>query len=230
MFDNIKFDSSIRLPVSKEFRKLKIDPHSLEFQTKSLENTLSLYEVRKNKRIYKDNKKINYHGIINFGACHITDTVTYNLDYEAKFTDGFFKSLKLIKHEVWNHESRKLQHEKLLKNVKKRNNKLSLRILRFLEKNLILYPLNILGLDLKQVGLGTLSSSSKNIIINFYCPKIVLGYKKEHKNNKSYGLSLDCISTELLYEKTQYSSSFSCKLLGFGFSVFNHLNFWDVYS
>lgn len=227
MFDNIKFDPSIKLPVSKEFRSLKIDPHSLEFQTKSLENTLSFYEVKKNKRIYKDDKKINYHGIINFGACYITDTVTYNLDYEAKFTDGLLKSLKLIKHDVWNHESRKLQHEKLLENVKKRNNKLSLRILRFLEKNLILYPLNFLGLDLKQVGLGTLSS--KDIIINFYCPKVVLGYKKEYKD-KSYGVSLDQIATELLYEKTQYSSSFSCKLLGFGFSVSSYLNFGDVYS
>ena len=45
MFDYIKFDPSIKLPVSKEIRSLKIDPHSLEFQTKSLENTLSFYEV-----------------------------------------------------------------------------------------------------------------------------------------------------------------------------------------
>jgi hypothetical protein len=216
MFDYIEVDKSIKLPVFKEFRSLKIDPHSLELQTKSLENTLSNYKIKKDKKLYLNDDKINYHGIIDFGAYHVTDTVDYSLDYEAKFTDGILKSIKLLSHKVIEHESNKLKHDKLFENIKKHNNRLLLRFLLFIQRILILYPLNFMGFDFKQFMLGNLSSS--NCLLTFYCPKLVLGYKKDFKD-KSYGFSIENIDTQIVFNKTKYSSEFLFRILGFGFCL-----------
>jgi hypothetical protein len=221
MFDYVKIDQSIKLPVSKEFRSLKIDPHSLEFQTKSLDNCLISYEIKKDKRLYENNKKNTYHGMIYFGACHITDTVTYSLEYQAKFTDGLLKNIKLLEYKSFQHESRSLQHQKLLENVKKNNKRPITNILRFFEKTLVLYPLNFFGFNFTQGSLGVLTSENFNIV--FYCPKVVLGYKKDY-NDKFYGLSLDQIATEFVFHKRQYTSSFSFRVLGFGFLILNYGN------
>lgn len=223
MFDYIKIDQSIKLPVSKELRSLKIDPHILELQTKSLENTLSTFIIKNNKRIYKDNKKINYHGTINFGACHITDTVTYSLDYEAKFTDGLLKSIKLIGHKIYKHESRKKQHEKLLERSKKDNNNFFRKFLLIAEKVFVLHPLNFFGMNLSQ-SFWPGNLRSKDYLITFHCPKIILGYKKDNKDN-TYGISISNITTELCYHKSIYVKEFSCKLLGFGFVFSKFANY-----
>lgn len=214
MFDYIEVDKSIKLPVFKEFRSLKIDPHSLDLQTKSLEKTLSNYEIKKDKKLYLNGDKINYHGIIDFGAYHVTDTVDYLLDYEAKFTDGMLKSIKLKDHRVIEHESNKVKHERLFENLKNRNNRPLLRFFLFIERVLVLYPLNFIGFNFKQSMLGTLSGS--NFLLTFYCPKLVLGYKKDYKY-KSYGFSIENIDTQIVFNKTEYSSEFLFKILGFGF-------------
>lgn len=226
MFDYIKIDSSIKLPVSKEFRSLKIDPHTLELQTKSIENTLSTFIIKKNKRIYKDNKKINYHGIIDFGTCYVTDTVTYCLDYEAKFSDGLLKNIKLSAHKTYEHESRQKQHEKILEKSKKNNDKFLRKFLLFIEKVFVLYPLNFLGLNFYQ-GFWPGSLRNKNYLITFHCPKLVFGYKKDHKDN-TYGISIDKITTELCFHKSVYAKEFSCKLLGFGFVVSKFDNYFGM--
>lgn len=219
MFDYIKIDKSIKIPVSKEFKSLGIDPHDLEYQTKSLDNSLNVYEIRKNKKIYdENNKNLNYHGIIDFGSYYDSDTIDYFLDYKAKFTDGILKYIKLIKYQAVSHESRSEKNKEFIERAKKEKNRISVRLASFLERLLVVYPLNLLGFNFKQTAPGLVTDGNYTLV--FYCPKIIIGYKKD-RSVSTFGFSIDRITTEACFIKSFYRKELSIKFLGFGFSIFN---------
>jgi hypothetical protein len=106
MFDYIKVDKSIHLPLPEEMKKFDI-----EFQTKSLDNAMSAYLIADDRNLYELDapwdcekksdepvKKINlqYHGKIRFYAYEHTDTLDFCADFEAKFTDGTLDTINLI--------------------------------------------------------------------------------------------------------------------------------------
>lgn len=224
MFDYLKIESSIKIPVSKEFKSLKIDPHTLEFQTKDLDNCLDVYTIKNNKKLYKENKLTHHHGIINFGSLHPTDTIDYFLDYQAKFTDGILKNIKLVKYYTTKHESRELTIKKLNEKSKKNKSKLSYKLLKGIQEIFIKKPLSLLGLKLKNDNIGILTNK-KDFFISFHKPKITFLYKSENLSSKSYGISISEITTELLFTNTNYSKELSFRILGFGIKILKYKDF-----
>jgi len=198
MFDYIKIDSSIKIPLNKELRSLKVNPHEFDFQTKDLDNLLISYEIKKNKRLYKDKKPTRYHGEIIFGTFYDTETTDYFIDYKAKFTEGVLQSIKLISCNSSCNKKRKENSIKIQEKLEKRQKTFRYKICSFFRKKI-------------------------GISINFHHPKISF-YKKDYFFTK-YGISLSELNTELIFGKNKSNWVISFKVLGFGFSVRNKINF-----
>lgn len=231
MFDYISIEDKSILPVPENFT---LDLETFEFQTKSLEQTLCLYTIGKDNLLYQENhiepvdnsnsiekaarKKVDFHGVINFGAYHSTDLIDYSLEYEAKFTDGVLQDIKLLSFDKYKHESRSVSIKELLDRAEKRKNRLSYKSVMLLQRLLIVYPLKLFGLDFSCKNIGTISSSDRTII--FYKPRL----SKVTINTdytKGYSLFLEA-SNELSYRKYESGSSFTIKFLGFGFNINKH--------
>lgn len=226
MFDYIRFKNYSILPKPEGF---PLDLAILDFQTKSLDNAMYLYEVSEDKYLYcEDNpfgeepnrkSRIDFHGIINFGAYEVTDLVDYSLEYEAKFTDGVLQDVKLLSYKTYDHESKKKQIEEFKKEYERKNNKLSLKLIRAIN-SIFAFPFSLIGFTSNIPGVFR----SKNNLLTFHFPKIILGRKKEFRAT-SYGLSIDKTTTEIRFSKTLASKEFSLKLLGIGFEF---VNFEDI--
>jgi hypothetical protein len=204
MFDYIKTGSDINVPIPEEMKFLS----KFEFQTKSLDNTLSVYLIDNDHHFYltdvffeeddqkntkvKEKNKIDYHGKIVFGCYEQTDLIDYLADFEAKFTDGVLQDIKLLNYKKIEHDSLELRREKLLERQRKENRKFSTKLKRNITSILSRFDLR-LKLD---------------------TPKIVLFYKPDYQEKK-YGLFLD--NTGFYLKKTEYLSEFVFKILGFGF-------------
>lgn len=225
MFDSIRFEEISMLPKPEGF---DLDTGDLDFQTKSLDNALYLYEISKDKYLYREDgplrvddvkesrrQRMDFHGVINFGAYKTTDLVDYSLEYEAKFTDGVLQDVKLLSYKTYDHESRKKQTESLLERQRTEDKKILNRIQRFLNKVIFSPIFNFFGLP--------------NARLHFSCPNLVLFYKPTDRE-KNYGLYFDEISTGVCLKKTKYSTVFSCKLLGFGFVYHNFKTIDFVYD
>jgi len=229
IFDYIKFEDQVSIPKPENFN---LDLKDLEFQTKSFDPSMSLYIVKNDGSLYQEgffnDKKevqVNFHGKVIFYAYHQTDLADYILDYEAKFTDGLLKEIKLINYEVVEHESLKLKREKLLKEINKENNRITRKLCFLLSKIFIIYPLGFFGI--KVVTLSPGSFRGKNYLLTFHKPEIIFGYKKDSFKRKIYGISFNKITTELCVVKASVSKEFSFKILGFGIvlSIFEKINF-----
>lgn len=224
MFDRIVLDKEVFLPLPEEMHKFQ----RLEYQTKSLDCTLSTYLINADGYLYLTNRdyesddlieekeRIDYHGIINFGAYEATDLIDYSVDFEAKFTDGVLQNIKLIKFKTFEHESKKKQQEKFREKSRIEENKITSKVYRLLDKFIFSPIFKFFGLP--------------NARLSFSCPNLVLFYKPTHRD-KNYGLYFDEISTGICLKKNKFVTNFSCKFLGFGF-VYNNFkpNFGDVYS
>ena len=196
MFDHIEIDKSIKIPLNKELRALRVDPHSFEFQTKDLDNVLSVYKIKKNKRLYKDKKATRHHGEIIFGTFYSTSTMDYIVDYKAKFTEGVLQSIKLIRCDSFSNEERRKKNKEFEEKIKRMKKSFSYRFSSFFRETF-------------------------GISIKFYYPRLFF-YKKDYSLN-NYGISLSGLDTELLFKKGEFSKEFSFKLFGFGFSINNIL-------
>ena len=213
MFDRIVLDEEVSIPLPEEMFKFK----SIEYQTKSLDCTLSTYLISDNGYLYltssyesddliKEKERICYHGIINFGAYETTDLIDYSVDFEAKFTDGVLQNIKLIKFKTFEHESKKKQQEKFREKSRIEEKKITRKLYRFLDKFMFSPIFKFFGLP--------------NARLSFSCPNLVLFYKPTHRD-KNYGLYFDEISTGICLKKNKFVTNFSCKFLGFGF-VYNN--------
>ena len=210
MFDRIVLDKEVAVPIPEEMTQFK----DIEYQTKSLDCTLSTYSIESDKRLYlidreydsesskKEKKLIDYHGVINFGAYETTDLIDYSVDFEAKFTDGVLQNIRLIKFQKFEHDSRKNKQDEFREQLRIEEKKISRRLSRFLN-NFIFSPV------FKSIG-------KPSARLDFSCPNLVLFYKPTNRG-KSYGLYFDEISTGICLKKTNYITVFSCKFLGFGF-------------
>lgn len=225
MFDYIKFEDISILPKPEGF---ELNMEGLEFQTKSLDNALYLYEIGQDKYLYREDGpfkedqkeprrrcRVDFHGIINFGAYEVTDLIDYHLEYEAKFTDNILKNVKLLSYKTYNHESKEARIKQIIEKSKKENNRLSRKLLLFVQKILVVYPLKVFGFNFTSNMLGVLRDGNHSL--SFYCPKVVLGYKNNFR--KIYGISIDQLITEICFSKSLASKEFSFKILGFGFTL-----------
>lgn len=234
MFDYITFENKVDLPVPENFN---MDLKTFEFQTKSLDNCLYLYTIGNDGFLYQENyiesvestektvvvgkplrKKVDFHGMINFGAYHITDLIDYSLEYEAKFTDGVLQSIKLLSFDKYTHQSRSESMKELLERVEKRKNSWSYKTAMLLQKLLIVYPLKLFRSDFSAKSIGIVSSDTCTIA--FYKPR----FSKTKINTdytKGYSLFLEA-NNEFSYRKYDSGSSFTTKLLGFGISINRH--------
>lgn len=231
MFDYINVENKVILPLPLDFN---MDLKTFEFQTKSLDRGMFLYTIANDNFLYQENhiepvdnsnsiekaarKKVDFHGVINFGAYHITDLVSYSLEYEAKFTDGVLQNIKLLSFDKYEHKSRSESMRELLSKAKKRQSSLSYKIVILLQKLLLVYPLKLFRLDFSTKSIGILSSN--NCTIAFYKPR----FSKTKINTdytKGYSLFLEA-NNELSYRKYDSGSSFTIKCLGFGFSINRH--------
>lgn len=233
LFDYIEVEDEIELPKPDNF-ELK----NLEFQTKSLECSMLNYIIANDRCLYveqrispldeevkKERKKIDFHGIIDFGAYEQTDLVDHIIDYQAKFTDGVLSDIKLIKYETQFHESIKERMKKL--HEKQEKNSFFFR----LQKYLIIYPLRLFGLEFHANGIGVFRS--KNCAFSFHCPKIYFGFGTESSfDSKFYGLWLDSTTTDISFKKSKYTKEIKFKILGFGFAVsfFKEFNFSSIFG
>ena len=228
MFDYIKFEDTSLLPKPEGF---DLDMEKVSFQTKSLDNCLYLFEVSKDKYLYREDGpfredpkepsrkcRIDFHGVINFGAYEVTDLLDHSIEYEAKFTDGILQDIKLLSYKTYTHESKKLQREKLKEEYQKENNKITRKFINFLQKIFIIYPLRLVGFNFESNAIGVFRSQNQDYALCLYCPKIIFGYAKQLRG-VSYGFSLDKITTEICLYKYLVSKEFSFKILGFGFSL-----------
>lgn len=215
MFDTVEIDESIKLTSFKELRSIKIDPRNLNLQTKSLDNTLSHY-VLKNKSLYKDNKKINFHGLLDFYGSHLHKNKIYFVEYIAKFTDGVLQNIKLNKKGVESYNK--------LKEIETPKPKLFKKILNFIMKVFVIFPLNLLGYNLKQVCLGC--ASNNTLYIKFNCPKIIFLYRKIYFS-KTFGFAIEDIDTHITYSPGEGHKTFSLKILGFGITISKYKNILD---
>lgn len=231
MFDYIAIEDKSILPVPENF---SLDLENFEFQTKSLEQTLCLYTIGKDNLLYQENyieptensttiekaarKKVDFHGVINFGAYHITDLVSYSLEYEAKFTDGVLQNIKLLSFDKYEHESRSVSIKEILNRAEKRKNRLSYKSVMLLQKLLIVYPLKLFGLDFSSKRIGMVSSNDCSI--SFYKPRFSRT-KINTDYSKGYTLFLETYN-EFSYRKYDDGSSLTVKFLGFGFSINRH--------
>lgn len=231
MFDYIAIEDKSILPVPENFT---LDLETFEFQTKSLEQTLSLYTIGKDNLLYQENhieptenpttiekavrKKVAFHGVMNFGAYHITDLVSYSLEYEAKFTDGVLQNVKLLSFDKYEHKSRSESMRELLDKAKKRESILYYKAVILLQDLLIVYPLKLFGLDFSSKRIGMISSNDSSI--SFYKPRFSRT-KINTDYSKGYTLFLETYN-EFSYRKYDERSSFTVKVLGFGFSINRH--------
>jgi hypothetical protein len=225
MFDSIRFENSSMLPKPENF---ELDLEKLDFQTKSLENALYVYEISEDKFLYKKDElfrenptnepvkkhKVDFHGIINFGAYESTDLIDYSIEYEAKFTDGVLQNVKLLEYKTYDHESKKKQREQFIEEYKRKNNKWSSRLIKAIN-SFFSFPFKLIGFTSISTGIF---KSKRNNLLKFYFPKIILGKKNDFRRT-IYGLSIDKITTEIKFSKTTIGSSkeFSFKILGIGF-------------
>lgn len=228
MFDYIIVEEGINLPIPEEM----IGLGEIEYQTKSLDKTLSFYLIGKDKNLYltdsffeedktkiKEKLKIDYHGVIKFGAYKTTDLVDYSLDFEAKFTDGILQDIRMVGFEKFFHESRSKTKEDFLNRQKIYKRKISTRLSNAI-KNYIIYPI------FKFFGL----SYSR---IEFCCPEIVFLRRvirnafSQHNFETKYGFFASKIDTGICFSKSKYSSQFVCKFLGFGF-IYQNFNPIDI--
>lgn len=194
MFDHIEIDKSIKIPLSKDLRSLKVDPHNFEFQTKDLDNILCVYKIKKNKKIYKNKKAIRYHGEIIFGTFYSTSTIDYIIDYKAKFTEGVLQSIKLVRCDSFSNEERKKKRKEIEEKIKKYQKSFYYKLSSFVR--------NTFGIS-----------------VRFYYPKLFL-YKKDYSLS-NYGIALSELDTELLFKKGEFFKEFSFKFFGFGLSISN---------
>jgi hypothetical protein len=212
MFDYICLGDQVAMPVPEEMVNFK----NIQYQTKSLDNTLSCYFIENDGYLYvrenfyeeedkkdlKEKKKLFYHGIIRFYAYETTDLVDYCADFDAKFTDGVLQDIKLINFKKNEHASRKQTMDRLLELQRNKEKSFSRKIGKFFHK-FIFYPIfKFVGLPLARFRLTY--------------PNFVLFYKPCYKEQR-YGLYLEEISTGVCLRKTKYSVVFSFKVLGFGF-------------
>lgn len=234
MFDYITFENKVVLPVPENFN---MDLKTFEFQTKSLDRAMFLYTIGNDGFLYQENyiesvestektvvvgkplrKKVDFHGMINFGAYHTTDLVDYSLEYEAKFTDGVLQSIKLLSFDKYTHQSRSESMKELLERVEKRKNSWSYKTAMLLQKLLIVYPLKLFRSDFSAKSIGIVSSDTCTIAFykpRFFKTKINTDYTKE------YSLFLET-SNEISQRKYASGNSFKVKCLGFGFSIDRH--------
>jgi hypothetical protein len=217
MFDYISFEEGVTLPIPQEMLGFE----SVQYQTKSLDRTMSFYFVGKDGFLYLTNefsenkeekKKIDYHGLINFYSYEITDLIDYSCDYQAKFTDGILQDIKLISFNKIEHESVSEKRKRFIANQKSESKKVSRRISRFIRKYLFSPISSFLGLD--------------NTRLDFHSPDVTCLYGSDSRENK-YGLYFDKISTGVCLKKTKFSTVFIFTILGFGFSLhsFKPFNF-----
>jgi hypothetical protein len=216
MFDYISFEDGVNLPLPEEMKALK----RIEYQTKSLDRAMHVYLIGKDGHLYltdslfednnepKEKKKIDYHGIIDFGAYEFTDDLDYSVDFEAKFTDGVLQKIELTDFKKIEHRSAKEKREELLKRQEAQNKRISNRISRAIKDFIIFPALRVFGLHPTR--------------FDFTCPEIVFLYKSDDIE-KNYGLFFNNISTGIRLKKTQYMMDFTCKFLGFGF-VYQNFN------
>lgn len=224
MFDYISFEEGVNIPVPDDMRGLK----NIQYQTKSLDNTMSMYSVGKDKCLYLNedkyesdssleskNNKINYHGIINFHSYETTDVIDYCCDYQAKFTDGILEDIKLINFKKIEHESTSSRRERFLEKQKSQNKKISIKLIRSIKK-IFLSAFELIGIE--------------NTRIYLHTPELLFFYDAPHKQ-KNYGLFFDKISTGLYLKTTKFNTDFSCRLLGLGFSVIHSKPFsFELYD
>lgn len=223
LFDYIEVEDEIELPKPDNF-ELK----NLEFQTKSLDCSMSTYIIASDRCLYeerrispldeeveKERKKIDFHGIIDFGAYEQTDLVDHFIDYQAKFTDGVLSDIKLIKYETKHHESIKKRLNEIREKQEEKINSFFFK----LQKYLIIYPLKLFGFDFRSNVLGDFLS--KNCIFSFHCPKIHFGFgqKISFIFPKFYGILIDQTTTDISFKKSEYSKEITFKILGFGFRI-----------
>lgn len=234
MFDYITVENKVILPLPLDF---DMDLKTFEFQTKSLDRAMFLYTIGNDGFLYQENyiesvestektvvvgkalrKKIDFHGMIEFGAYHTTDLIDYSLEYEAKFTDGVLQGIKLLSFDKYEHKSRSESMKEFLEKVEKRKNSLLYKTVMLLQKLLIVYPLKLFRSDFSAKNIGMVSSN--DCTIAFYKPR----FSKTKINTdyaKGYSLLLET-TNELSHRKYDTGSSFTAKLLGFGFSINRH--------
>jgi len=230
MFDWVIVEEGVDLPIPEEMLSFN---NKFEFQTKSLDNTMSTYLIGKDNFFYLTNyiikdpcvkekssnkldsflnrKRINLHEVIDFGSCVQTDLVDYLANYEAKFTDGVLQYIKLVEYKKIEHESRKETFKKLEKQRKQQYNLFHKKLARSI-RSLIDPVFDYFGID------------SKNL--EFCCPKFLLFYKKDSEHFyyfKNYGFFAENLSFGIKLTKTKYSSELTCKFFGFGF-VYRKIN------
>jgi hypothetical protein len=223
MFDSVRFEDVSMLP--KPDKDFSLDLNSLDFQTKSLDNALYLFEISKDKYLYREDGpfredptepsrkcRVDFHGILNFGAYHSTDLIDYSVEYKAKFTDGVLQDIELLSYNIYHHESKKIKIEEYKKEYKKEKNKISNKIISFLQNVLIIYPFKLLGINFVSNVRGIFRS--KKLALCFYVPKFTLIALKT-----SFGISLDKTATELSFNKGLISTEFCFKIFGFGFMI-----------
>jgi len=135
MFDEIKYEYFLPLEVSQEVKDKNFVPEDVTFQTKDLDNSLSLYFINKEGKLIHKNVKYKwvdddnsllkgymkeeshtlvdtkYHGDLRFYCYENIDKddkqFCIALDYVARFTDGRVQSVKLEKSEVKDTTDRK---------------------------------------------------------------------------------------------------------------------------
>ena len=135
MFDEIKYEYFLPLEVSQEVKDKNFVPEDVTFQTKDLDNSLSLYIINKEGKLIHKNVKYKwvdddssllkgymeeeshtlddtkYHGDLRFYCYENIDKddkqFCIALDYVARFTDGKVQSVKLEKSEVKDTTERK---------------------------------------------------------------------------------------------------------------------------
>lgn len=204
MFDYIEIEDLDDLPKPNEIQSLK----DFEFQTKSLDRLLNFYVIGKDKFLYlklsdsnENLQKINYHGIIKFGAYHPNDFEDYIIDYEAKFTDGILQKVELI-------NFKSIKHEKKYKEIKIKKKSLIENIIIALQNIFIVYPLDAFGIKLNSLYQGIIQNDNFYLIFHF---PIVKFFK--------YGFIIRNLDFELGVFNNYISKDLAIKFLGIGFVI-----------
>jgi hypothetical protein len=224
MFDWIEVDKRINLPLPQELSGIEID--SFEFQTKSLENAMSVYCIREDGLFLKkgeESTNINFHGIVEFGAYKSLDTVNYSLHYGAKFTDGVLSNIALYGFEEHFHESNKKRNDDF---KDRQRSLLKKSVFCYCVQNALVSFINLFGLGFRSLGLGRISSNSFSL--TFYRPKFLIFSKDRFM---SVGLFVEDIDSGILFTRAFHEDSFCVRFLGFGVSFAKHkLNLFDLLS
>jgi hypothetical protein len=200
MFDYLVVEDQIPYPdkLGEVFSSDKV-----EFQTKSLDKTLSTYII-KNKKLYLQEEdgetQVDFHGFIFFGGVVVADKLIHYIDFKAKFSDGILQDIIFLDYKKTENESRNW-HVELNKRKNKISNKISNKI-----KKIIVDIFGFFGLK-------------NGVYICF--PEVVFLYKKLYKSKK-YGFLID--NTGICLEKNRYSTRFVIKILGFGLEIYRFKN------